>query len=167
MQDRSRRMPKRFTGPAQDAVSMPAIGSGMLLALFVILKFLPPDLVNKVLRAYFSILGAVTMTGSLAPFFEESNWGNYWSSVAFRLHVPRIPRVMPEGMEVKPTKAGALFGALSGLLCSWYFSQKHWLANNLIGCAFSIQAIEQLSVSSTKVRKALLISFFFRCCSFS
>ena len=35
---------------------------------------------------------------------------------------------------------------LSGAFCTWYFMQKHWLANNALGLAFSIQGIEHISI---------------------
>ena len=36
--------------------------------------------------------------------------------------------------------------AVSALFCVWYFMQKHWLANNALGLAFSIQGIEHISI---------------------
>lgn len=35
---------------------------------------------------------------------------------------------------------------VSALFCVWYFMKKHWLANNALGLAFSIQGIEHISI---------------------
>lgn len=39
--------------------------------------------------------------------------------------------------------------------------KKHWLANNMLGLAFSIQGIEHLSLGSTKIGAMLLVGLFF------
>ncbi len=39
-------------------------------------------------------------------------------------------------------------GAASLVFCSWYYFSKHWLANNALGLAFSIQGIEHLSLGA-------------------
>ena len=36
--------------------------------------------------------------------------------------------------------------ALSAAFCAWYCLEKHWLANNTLGLAFSIQGVEYISV---------------------
>ena len=35
---------------------------------------------------------------------------------------------------------------LSAAFCGWYCLKKHWLANNTLGLAFSIQGVEYISV---------------------
>ncbi|KAI8030096.1 Signal peptide peptidase [Camellia lanceoleosa] len=44
--------------------------------------------------------------------------------------------------------------------CAWYASQKHWLANNILGLAFCIQGIEMLSLGSFKTGAILLAGLF-------
>jgi hypothetical protein len=36
-------------------------------------------------------------------------------------------------------------------LCGWYFRSRHWLANNVLGCAMSLEGIEFLNVGSVQV----------------
>jgi len=50
---------------------------------------------------------------------------------------------------------------LSVAVVAWYLSTKHWLGNNLIGIAFSIQGIKSLSVGSYKTGCILLSLLFF------
>ena len=45
--------------------------------------------------------------------------------------------------------------------CIWYFFKKHWLANNVLGLAFAVQAIENISIGSTVTGCVLLCGLFF------
>ena len=45
--------------------------------------------------------------------------------------------------------------------CAWYFMNKHWLANNMLGMAFSLEGIEHLSLGSVHVGCILLVGLFF------
>ncbi|MBA0574551.1 hypothetical protein Golob_001743, partial [Gossypium lobatum] len=51
-----------------------------------------------------------------------------------------------------------IIAAIPGsFFCAWYASQKHWLANNILGLAFCIQGIEMLSLGSFKTGAILLV----------
>ena len=53
-----------------------------------------------------------------------------------------------EPLEFAATVPELVCWMLSLLFCCWYFLQKHWLANNALGLAFSIQGIEHLSLGA-------------------
>ena len=42
-----------------------------------------------------------------------------------------------------------------------YFAEKHWLANNVLGLAFSVQGIEHLSLGAVSTGVILLCGLFF------
>ena len=42
-----------------------------------------------------------------------------------------------------------------------YFAEKHWLANNVLGLAFSVQGIEHLSLGAVSTGVILLSGLFF------
>ena len=42
-----------------------------------------------------------------------------------------------------------------------YFAEKHWLANNVLGLAFSVQGIEHLSLGAISTGVILLSGLFF------
>ena len=42
-----------------------------------------------------------------------------------------------------------------------YFKEKHWLANNVLGLAFSVQGIEHLSLGAVSTGVILLSGLFF------
>lgn len=54
----------------QEAIRFPIVGSAVLLTLFITFKFLPKDLVNMALTAYFGLLGVIALTMVLHPFLE-------------------------------------------------------------------------------------------------
>lgn len=54
----------------QDALKFPIMGSAVLMGLFCLFKFLPKDLVNAVLTAYFVLLGTFAITATMLPFIE-------------------------------------------------------------------------------------------------
>ena len=51
--------------------------------------------------------------------------------------------------------------ALSAVTGVWYFVQKHWLANNLLGMAFAINGVELLHLNNVVTGCILLGGLFF------
>ena len=45
----------------EHAMRFPLIGSAVLLSLFLLFKFLPKDLINRILAAYFFVLGIIAL----------------------------------------------------------------------------------------------------------
>lgn len=43
--------------------------------------------------------------------------------------------------------------ALASVLGAWYMYEKHWVANNIFGLAFSVNGIEMLSLDSYQVSR--------------
>ena len=52
-------------------------------------------------------------------------------------------------------------GVVAAGFCSWYFMSKFWLANNVLGLAFSLEGIEHLSLGSVQIGGILLVGLFF------
>lgn len=42
-------------------------------------------------------------------------------------------------------------------LGAWYMFEKHWVANNIFGLAFSINGIEMLSLDNYQVRMGIVL----------
>ena len=61
---------RRAGDTIQDALKFPLIGSAVLVGLFCLFKFLPKDLVNAVLTAYFVLLGTFAITAATLPMVE-------------------------------------------------------------------------------------------------
>ena len=84
---------QRARARAQDALRFPLIGGAVLCGLFALFKFLPKELVNRVLSLYFVALGALACTATVAPFvarlLPRSLRGRAWE--VKQLTIPRRP----------------------------------------------------------------------------
>ncbi|KAL8156540.1 signal peptide peptidase-like [Apium graveolens] len=146
--------PPTETMSNEHAMRFPLVGSAMLLSLFLLFKFLSKDLVNAVLTCYFFVLGIVALSATLLPSisrFLPKNWNEdviNWRFPYFR------------SVEVEFTRSQIVAAIPGTFFCAWYVSQKHWLANNVLGLAFCIQGIEMLSLGSFKTGAILLAGLF-------
>lgn len=84
----------------QDALKFPLIGSAVLVGLFALFKFLPKDLVNAVLTAYFVLLGTFAVTAAMLPLIEGMLPRN-WQGQAFSLKQLTIPYIMKVSSSAK------------------------------------------------------------------
>ncbi|GMH35840.1 hypothetical protein BSKO_03708 [Bryopsis sp. KO-2023] len=142
----------------KDAMRFPLIGSVVLVSLFLAFKLLPKNLVNTILSTYFVLLGTIALTGCLAPFFLK-RFPKHLQHKEYG-HQIKIPFVS-EPLEMSATVPELAVAPVALVFCGWYFFQKHWYANNILGIAFSIQGIEHLSLGSVHVGTILLSGLFF------
>ncbi|KAJ6846680.1 signal peptide peptidase 2-like [Iris pallida] len=147
--------PPSETMSNEHAMRFPLVGSAMLLSLFLLFKFLSKDLVNAVLTCYFFVLGIIALSACILPAikrFLPNRWNEevfVWSAPYFRSATVEFSR-----SQIVASIPGTFF-------CVWYATQKHWLANNILGMAFCIQGIEMLSLGSFKTGAILLVGLFF------
>ena len=152
--------PMQETMTQKDAMRFPIVGSCVLFGLFLLFRFLPKDIVNAVLTAYFVFLGVIALTATLRPFLNMLLPASLHER-SFKLGtVPKVPYLLSEPMQLDATTSEVLGGLTSLGFCVWYIKQKHWIANNTLGLAFSIQGIEFLSVGSVKIGAILLCGLF-------
>lgn len=147
--------PPTETMSKEHAMRFPFVGSAMLLSLFLLFKFFPKDLVNTVLTCYFFLLGIIAFSATFVPSisrFLPKRWNE--DTITWRL--PYFTSV-----EVEFTRSQIVAGIPGTFFCAWYASKKHWLANNTLGLAFSIQGIEMLSLGSFTIGAILLGGLFF------
>lgn len=145
----------------QDAMRFPFIGSCVLFGFFLLFKFLPKDLVNKLLTAYFCLLGVFALTGTLAPVAGLGMPRRVATLTAYFGTLPTIPFITDEPMRLELSVPEMLAGAFGIRFCVWYVTEKHWLANNALGLAFSLQGIEFLTLESIQIGAILLVGLFF------
>lgn len=144
----------------KDAMKFPLMGSIMLFSLFLAFKFLPKDLVNLVLSAYFVLIGTVALVTTVDPLIEP------FLPAAFphkelTIKIPAISRLLPEGFEISFSTFEAVLAIPAAGFCYWYWTTKHWLGNNALGIAFSLQGIEHLSLGAVQNGVILLSGLFF------
>ncbi|XP_057500937.1 signal peptide peptidase-like isoform X2 [Actinidia eriantha] len=146
--------PPSETMSKEHAMRFPLVGSAMLLSLFLLFKFLSKDLVNAVLTCYFFILGIVAFSATLLPAIRRF-LPKHWTEDLITWRFPYF-----RSLEVEFTRSQVIAAIPGTFFCAWYALQKHWLANNILGLAFSIQGIEMLSLGSFKTGAILLAGLF-------
>ena len=72
----------------------------------------------------------------------------------------KLPAWLSEPIDLTASVPELVSGVGGVVLCTWYCATKHWLANNALGLAFSLQGIEHLSLGSTQVGGLLLAGLF-------
>eukprot|EP00889_Picochlorum_renovo_P005404 jgi/Picre1/32434/NNA_007780.t1 len=121
----------------KDAYKFPLVGSVMLFGLFLAFKFLPKDIVNMVLTL----------------------WGS--SQKATRIQDTSDTYVLKDGLEFEFSLLELVLCIPAAGFCYWYWQTKHWLANNILGIAFSLQGVEHLSLGTVQNGVILLCGLFF------
>eukprot|EP01023_Acetabularia_acetabulum_P033732 TRINITY_DN31591_c0_g2_i1.p1 TRINITY_DN31591_c0_g2~~TRINITY_DN31591_c0_g2_i1.p1 ORF type:complete len:373 (-),score=55.71 TRINITY_DN31591_c0_g2_i1:357-1475(-) len=145
----------------KDAYSFPLVGSVTLLGLYLVFKVLSKDLVNLVLTIYFSALGVLAITGVMLPFFKKLFPQKYQDMIIFKARSITIPVILKEPVEIQDVSLPFAIGLLpSACVAVWYGVTKHWLGNNILGLAFSIEGIEYLSLGTTQNGVILLAGLF-------
>ncbi|XP_008790105.1 signal peptide peptidase 2-like [Phoenix dactylifera] len=146
--------PPSETMSNEHAMRFPLVGSAMLLSLFLLFKFVSKDLVNAVLTCYFFVLGIIALSATLLPSIKHF-LPKHWNE---DLIVWRAPYFHSASVEF--TRSQIVASIPGTFFCVWYASQKHWLANNILGISFCIQGIEMLSLGSFKTGAILLAGLF-------
>lgn len=145
--------PPSETISKEHAMRFPFMGSAVLVSLFLLFKFLPKDLINHVLAAYFFVLGIIALSAFMLPDLEKI-LPKHFTERSFTIKIPFL-----ESFQV--TISEMIAGVPATGFCLWHVLKKHWLANNILGLAFSIEGIEMLSLGSFKIGAILLVGLFF------
>jgi minor histocompatibility antigen H13 len=140
----------------KDALKFPVVGSVILFSLFLAFKFLPKDMVNLVLSAYFVMLGTAALIATAEPVLTSFGVASFnkLSDASVNFKIPRI-------MDVSFTYLELLLSIPAAGFCFFYWNTKHWFANNILGLAFSLQGIEHLSLGAIQNGVILLTGSFF------
>ena len=77
------------------------------------------------------------------------------------LGVLRLPKWLSEPVECTAAVPELACGVLALAVCLWYYRTKHWLANNALGLAFSLQGVEHIGLGSVQIGAMLLAGLFF------
>jgi len=134
-----------------------------LFGLYIIFKLFSKELINYLLSAYFILFGIGAMVMSFTPvvgiFFPKSvNEKKYPISLPFLSFIPGLTK---ENLDFAPTLVDGVTCIFSFIFCFWYLQSKHWIANNILGFSFSLQAISMLNLGSFKIGCTLLVGLFF------
>jgi len=153
----------------EDAMQFPLVGSVALFSLYCAFKYLDKDWVNFLIGIYFSAVGALAVTASLAPVVAMIVRP---SSVDEKLKVEKkysyshsLPEFLvgpsPFELSIDLNFSRVMAFVLSVLFSVYYFQTRYWAANNILGISFCLQGIERFSLGSYKIGAILLIGLFF------
>lgn len=144
----------------RDALRFPIVGSAVLFGLFLSFKFLPKELVNTLLSVYLGFIACFVLKEAVEPYLRDY-FPESVRRVKYTLPKFRIPYLLDGDEAISFTVPEAVVFAASCGFCLWYFMRRHWLANNVLGLAFSLEGIEHLSLGSVQVGGILLVGLFF------
>ncbi|CAM9356896.1 unnamed protein product [Chrysoparadoxa australica] len=138
---------------SEDAYKFPIMGSAVLFGLYVLIKFIKKELLNMLLSAYFSALGAITLASTVDPMVHMLITSERKFGKKFNL------KVMGE-VDLTFTPSQAVSFLLGSVFSAIYFKTKHWAMNNVFGISFCVQAMERISLGNYKVGAILLCGLF-------
>lgn len=143
------------TMSTEQAWKFPFIGSAVLFGLYVLFKVFSKEYINMLLTGYFLFLGILAVTATLKPLFMPL----FAKPIVPKKFSWKLP-FWNEPFEVEVDKVDLFAGIFGTAVGVWYLMTKHWISNNILGLAFSIQGIAMLSLSSYKVGAILLGGLF-------
>ncbi|CAN0242988.1 unnamed protein product [Pylaiella littoralis] len=137
------------------AMKAPIIGSGVLLSIYLLFKYVKPEIVNMLLAAYFAFIGAFALAATVDPILVQLLGTEDAKRRGTKLDLPLIGEVDLTFTltEMVSLTAGAAVSAV-------YTMTRHWALNNIFGMTFCVQAMERVSLGSVKVAGILLVGLF-------
>jgi minor histocompatibility antigen H13 len=142
----------------KDAYMFPIFGSGVLFGLYILFRLFSKEYVNLLLTVYFLFLGFYALSESFVHILHRVS--PELKSSKFREFTYRLPW-KKEKETLTFNNADIVSWFLSVLCLIWYSLTKNWIANNLIGLAFSVQGVSLISLGSYQVGCILLGGLFF------
>ena len=142
----------------KDAWLFPIMGSAVLFGLYLLFKFFNEKYLNILLHLYFTLIGSFSI-GQLIEekIIEKEPFKSLSEKKAFS--IPKIPYLNPDGATVSLLNIITFsLGLIVGVI---YFLKKNWILNNILGMAFSVFGIENLTLGEFKVGLILLSLLFF------
>ena len=140
------------------AAMFPFIASGFLFGIYLVILLVSKEYITFVLNIYFFLIGIVALFRALQPVtkklrfpaldkFREREFHitlaeNKPSTTKATTTTEAVKDLMHVDFKFDLVDVGLFF--LCVLVGVWYFLKRHWIANNIFGIAFSINAIEIL-----------------------
>ena len=142
----------------KDAWMFPIMGSAVLFGLYLLFKFFNEKYLNILLHIYFTLIGSFSIGQIIEEKINEKEpFKSYNNKII--LHIPKIPYFNPDGSTISLLNLITFcLGLIVGVI---YFMKKNWILNNILGMAFSIFGIENLTLGEYKVGLILLSLLFF------
>ncbi|KAF7990752.1 hypothetical protein HCN44_000557 [Aphidius gifuensis] len=144
----------------REAAMFPLIASVSLFGLYLFFQFFSKEYVNLLLTGYFFFLGVIAMCHLSSPIVSSLVPAAI-PKTSYHIHFTE-----GEGDQIQDVISYKfnLHDVVCLICCSivgaWYLVQKHWIANNLFGIAFAINAVEMLHLNNIVTGCILLGGLF-------
>ncbi|KAF9360762.1 hypothetical protein BGX26_007888 [Mortierella sp. AD094] len=141
----------------EDAYMFPVFGSITLFGLYLVFRYIDKAYVNYLLTAYFGVLGVMATTqvgvNCIAPIVKLVGINvDKW-------HLT-LTKKKKELYSSKFTILHLIMMVVSVLMSGYYVATKNWIASNIFGICFALNAIQLLSLDSFKTGMILLSGLF-------
>ena len=126
----------------------PFIASGFLFGIYLVILLVSKEYITLVINIYFFLIGIVALYRAIQPVLVKIRLPLLDKLRERQFHIklsenkPSNDDIMHLDFKFDLVDIGALF--LCILVGVWYLLKRHWIANNIFGIAFSINAIEIL-----------------------
>eukprot|EP00322_Chrysochromulina_rotalis_P029032 CAMPEP_0115842362 /NCGR_PEP_ID=MMETSP0287-20121206/7762_1 /TAXON_ID=412157 /ORGANISM="Chrysochromulina rotalis, Strain UIO044" /LENGTH=315 /DNA_ID=CAMNT_0003296031 /DNA_START=47 /DNA_END=994 /DNA_ORIENTATION=- len=146
----------------KDAMQFPLIGSAALFSLYIVVKLVKKEYLDILISIYFAIVGSFCIFGCVEPTLTAAlgmgGLHKFKFSFDYQLWKSKDKR---EPLAFEFSFFDLVLFAICAAAAGAYAVTKKWYLNNLLGCAFSIQAIEMLALGSYAIGCILLCGLFF------
>eukprot|EP01100_Stratorugosa_tubuloviscum_P000066 TRINITY_DN1015_c0_g1_i1.p1 TRINITY_DN1015_c0_g1~~TRINITY_DN1015_c0_g1_i1.p1 ORF type:complete len:276 (+),score=99.44 TRINITY_DN1015_c0_g1_i1:106-933(+) len=119
----------------EEASIFPVFASIALVSLFILLRYLPKELIKYCLKIYIAFVG----TNCIVQLFETL------------FHRKESPSLFLK----------IIYWILAAIISITYCYTENWIANNVLAICFCLVALSSVSISSFKTASLLLIGLFF------
>jgi len=145
-----------------DAMQFPIIASCALFSIYLCFKFISKDYINLMMGSYFLLLGTFAMAQVLGPALDKIAV-KVMSVRKFKLNFTETDKdgKNTDHVDINFDEKQIFAMAFSLVLSIWYLFTKHWMANNILGVAFAINAIALLKLNTIATGATLLGGLFF------
>jgi minor histocompatibility antigen H13 len=151
---------KPETMSQREAAMFPIISSGALFGLYLFFQIFSKEYINLLLTGYFFFLGIMALCHLTSPVIT--------SLVPAAIPKTQYHIHFTEGGDGESEDIINYKFNLHDIVClvcctfvgAWYIIQKHWIANNLFGIAFAINAVELLHLNNIVTGFILLGGLF-------
>ena len=126
----------------------PFIASGFLFGIYLVILLVSKEYITFVLNIYFFLIGIIALFRAIQPILQQIQLPFLTQLRERQFHI-KLAENNPQNRDIMHVDFKFDFVDVIGLFACvlvgvWYLLKRHWIANNLFGIAFSINAIEIL-----------------------
>ncbi|KAA1105039.1 hypothetical protein PGT21_005256 [Puccinia graminis f. sp. tritici] len=144
---------------SEDAYWFPVMGSGALLGLYLVFKYLNKDLINALFAGYFSLMGSGALATMLVTITKTTLGPTTWSNqTKYKFRLTRNTADVLFSLRFTNWHIGYILGSVILSAIQWY--TKQWMLSNLFALSFAFNAITLLKLDSFKTGTVLLGGLF-------